>query len=480
MEAEASAAAAAGAGAVELRLDYLSALPTREELRRLIGSCSVETIATLRPQREGGLYRGDERRRLEVLRSAAEAGASFVDVEHDVPPQDWPGGARVILSQHDFQSAPDDIPGALRRLAGFRPAVVKLAFRAAGGDQAIAALSAAGTCELPAICLAMGPGGVASRLLGGKVGAFGTFAALRGGKETAGGQTTLAEMRDLYRWEATGPQTRVYGVVGCPVEHSLSPAVHNAAFAALDVDAIYLPLRVEPGREAFERFLSAALAADWLDLRGLSVTIPHKQNALEHVSASQVDELSLRIGAINTLRVADDRTLRGHNTDYDAAVRALCDAMDLSPDALVGRSVGVLGAGGVARAIVAALTRHKAKVTIYNRTVDRATALAGEFRVHAAPLEAEQVTQDAVVINCTPVGMFPVADASPVAKIGPATRVVFDTIYNPRETELLRRARAAGCTCISGMEMFLNQALAQFRLWTGRDAPREVMERAAR
>ena len=199
-------------------------------------------------------------------------------------------------------------------------------------------------------------------------------------------------------------------------------------------------------------------------------------NALNAVGAQNVDELSRRIGAINTIRIQPDGKLTGWNTDYAAAADALCQALGIARADLADRSVAVLGAGGAARAIVAAMAHYRADVTIYNRTVARGEALAAEFGARAAGRDALGHLDAEIVVNCTSVGMHPnVADTPAPAKLLPRVMVVFDTVYNPIETRLLREARAAGCRCVTGVDMFVNQAAAQFEIWTGRDAPRHLM-----
>ena len=321
----------------------------------------------------------------------------------------------------------------------------------------------------------MGPAGLASRVLAGKVGSFGTFAALSADSASAPGQPTLEEFRRLYRWADVSGGSAVYGVVGCPVAHSMSPAIHNAAFAAAGIDAVYLPLHLEPGPGHFDRFIDAVLARPRLDWRGLSVTIPHKENALAYVGPQRCDELAVRIGAVNTITFLPDGSLRGDNTDYAAAVDALCAGMGIGRADLAGRRAAVAGAGGVARAVVAALVRYGADVCVYNRTVSRAARLAEDFGCRAAGLDDLPATDAEILVNCTSVGMHPNVDDCLLERIPTSVRVVFDTVYNPPETLLLRRARRAGCACASGVEMFVNQAVLQFEKWTGRPAPRSVM-----
>lgn len=478
MRAEMRAAARAGADTVECRLDFLSPAPSAADVARLLRGAPVDAIATCRPATQGGRFEGAEADRLALLRAAAEAGAKFVDVELGVLCDDWPDAA-VILSRHDFETCPDDLDDLADRLDISQAAVNKLAFAATGPQDALRAFDIIRAVEKPTIALAMGEAGLVSRILAKKFRAFGTFAALRAGGESAPGQPTINQLKRLYRWDAVNAGTAVFGLIGCPVGHSMSPAVHNAALAAAGVNGVYVPLLVQPGAESFNAFMEALLDRPWMNWRGLSVTIPHKQNALAYLGRDTCDELAARIGAVNTMTVKPDGSVQGHNTDYASAIDALCDAMGIARKRLAGRTVAVLGAGGAARAIVAALASRGAETTIYNRTVSRGESLAREFGARSAPREALDGLDAEIVINCTPIGMHPKTRATPLKKIPPCVKVVFDTIYNPIETRLLRQARDAGAMTVSGLEMFVNQAAAQFRLWTKRAAPRQVMHDVA-
>ena len=466
------AARDAGAEAVECRLDYLDSLPSQADIRQLLAEAPLAVIVTNRPAAEGGRFSGASADRLGTLRQAARAGADFVDVELTVAPDDRPEG-RTILSHHDFEAVPGDLDRIAAAMDASPAAINKIAFAAGGPEDAFRAFDVIRACKKPTIALAMGQPGVMSRILARKFAAFGTFAALEPGAQSAPGQPTLDEFKRLYRWDDIGPDTSVCGVIGCPVAHSMSPAIHNAAFAAADVDAVYVPLLVQPGAENFNRFMDALLARPWLHWRGLSVTIPHKENALAYVGADNCDPLAVKIGAVNTVTMAPDGSLRGDNTDYAAAIDALCDCMGIVRDQLAHRRVGVLGAGGAARAVVAALAHYRAEVTVYNRTVSRARALAEEFGCRSEGRDALVDLDAEIVVNCTPIGMHPNVDATPLDDIPPCVKVVFDTIYNPVETRLIASARAAGARTVSGLDMFVNQAVDQFEIWTNTPAPRQ-------
>jgi 3-dehydroquinate dehydratase/shikimate dehydrogenase len=476
MRADMVEAAARGADMAECRLDHLREIPDEAALRQLLTDPPLELIVTNRPVRQGGDFVGSEEKRLEVLRLAGKFAPAFIDIEDDVPPQSWPAGKR-ILSHHNFSTVPPDLDLIAATLDDSRADVVKVAFAACGAEDAFRAFDVLRACRKPTIALAMGEAAVCSRILARKFGAMGTFAAIKHGEESAPGQPTVDEFKSLYRWDFISPATEVFGVIGCPVGHSMSPAIHNAAFSAAGIDAVYVPVRIEPGRDNFFRFMDALLERPWMDWRGLSVTIPHKENALAYAGADNCDDLARKIGAVNTLTISPGGKLRGDNTDYSAALDALCLGAGIDRQALAGKTVAVLGAGGAARAIIAALRHYGASVTIFNRSVNRAKALAEEFSCLAGSIDAAARLEAEIVINCTPLGMSPRFGESPLEAIPPGVKAVFDTIYNPVQTRLLRLAAAAGCKTVTGLEMFINQAVAQFETWTAAPAPRDVMRK---
>ncbi len=460
------------ADAVELRLDCLRPPPSPDELAPLLADCPLPVLVTCRHRDEGGQWTGTEDQRIALLRAAAPH-AAWVDVEHRHAP-DPPLDAPLVRSWHDFHT-PDHARSAARAIDAAPAAVTKVAFAAPSPADALLAFDLLRDAPRPTIALAMGECGVMTRILARKFGAFATFASLQSGRESAPAQPTIDDLRSLYRWDAITQRTSVFGVIGCPVGHSMSPAIHNAAFGAAGLDAVYVPLLTPPTEADFRRLLDGLRERPWLGWRGLSVTIPHKEHALAYVGAENCDALARRIGAVNTITIDPDGSLHGDNTDYAAAIDALVGAMGLPREGLADRRVALLGAGGAARAILAALRHYGAEVTLYNRTLARAQQLVEEFGGTARPIDDAPATRAEIVINCTPLGMHPHVDASPLDPIPPSVRVVFDTIYNPIETRLLRTARAGGRLTVSGVEMFVNQAVLQFERWTRRRAPRDAM-----
>lgn len=497
MAREIDAAGATGADMIELRLDYLHDL-NADAVRQLLAKakqCDGQVIATCRIADEGGQYKGDEAERIKLLALAGHNEADYLDIEYAA----WQKSAetrkeisqacevhkgeksrcKLILSKHDFAKTPADLDKIFAELAKEPCHIVKLACTAKTITDSLRMLEALrkSAKKRPTIAISMGETGVLTRVLAKKLGAFLTFAAMDAGKESAPGQLTISEMRSLYRWDKLKANTQVYGVIGCPVAHSMSPAIHNAAFDAIGYDGVYLPLRIEPDYESFAAFVDGCIAQPWFDLRGCSVTIPHKKNLLQYVEqhGGQIEPLAQRIGVANTLCI-DDTQVSAFNTDYRGALDALCTGIGCEPDKLSDLSVAILGAGGVSRAIVAGLRDCGSTVIIYNRTGAKAKKLAEEFEAGALPWEERSQLEAEVVINCTSIGMWPNAEDTPLPAKGLSHQpAVFDTIYNPIETRLLREALERGCKTIDGASMFVNQAVAQFERWTSQRAPVEVM-----
>jgi 3-dehydroquinate dehydratase/shikimate dehydrogenase len=292
----------------------------------------------------------------------------------------------------------------------------------------------------------------------------------------------MEKMKKLYRFDIINSKTELFGVIADPVGHSISPDVLNACFEAENLNKIYLPLWVAGGQREFNEFLDNITARPWLDFRGFSVTIPHKTSALEYARAKgeYIEPLAVKIGAVNTLTIGFNERITGYNSDYAGAMDALTGAMGIKRKQLHSKNAAVIGAGGAARAIIAGLVDVGAKVTIYNRTVSKAHSLASEFGCHSAGLEDIEKMDARIVINCTSIGMSPNTDTSPLpVKCLRKDMIVFDTVYNPLQTLLLKQAKQAGAQTVSGAEMFINQAAEQFKLFTHKDCPMETMRKAA-
>ncbi len=500
-------AASLGADLVEYRIDLFADDPGAVE--DLIGCSPLPCIITCRPTWEGGQYDGDDRDRISMLEASVlgEHQPTYLDIELaafqrsfnlrqkvglmvDHPAQVRPVETGLILSSHDFEQRPMDLLQRVEAMAASTTCrVIKIVWMAKSLRDNLEAFEILQGQYKPTIALCMGEAGLPSRVLAKKFGAMLSFAAIDGDEATAPGQPTLTQMKKLYRWDAINAQTKVYGVIGHPVAHSASPAIHNGGFDATDFDGVYLPMPIAPSYEAFKATVGAWLDMTDLHFRGASVTIPHKQNLIQFVreQGGEVEELAQKIGAANTLTVRDDGSLFASNTDYAGALDAVVESLGIERHELADFRVAVIGAGGAARSIVAGFAHYGATVTVYNRTREKAQLLAdelgcGDGKIIAASLETlcESVSQ--VFINCTPLGMHPHVDQSPIEPThfgknwGPGT-VVFDTVYNPRFTKLIKDAREAGCVTIDGTQMFIRQAAAQFELWTGTDAPLAEFEK---
>ncbi len=491
------AAAAAGAEMLELRTDYLENLSV-DLVKSLIAEAGsakgreLPVIVTCRDRRQGGAKEYPQKLRIDVLSSALKTGAEFIDFEYEnflsVENQErialslsQSSKARLILSAHDFESKFDNIGKLYRHILNVYPAAIpKLVYTAKHINDCFEAFDLLYQSSGERIVFCMGEAGLISRIIAKKLDCFVTYASVDDKSATAPGQLTIEQLKTIYRWDSIDSDTELYGVIGSPVAHSLGAAIHNAYFAEMGANKLYLPLLVDGGKDEFDRFMKNIINRKWLDLRGLSVTLPHKQNALDYVRANGgfVEPLAERIGAANTVLVGPDGKLAVYNTDYTGALDAITSGMGITRAELKDVPAAVIGAGGVARAIVAGLSEAGGKITIYNRTVAKAERLAAEFNCDFSPLKDLAELNAKLVINCTSIGMHPKTDSTPLPqKCINKDMVVFDTVYNPAETLLLKQAKEVGATTIDGLEMFVNQAMAQFKLFTGQDANAELMRK---
>ncbi len=526
---DAALAKSAGADLVEFRIDEMfSGSGDEAEERailRLVAESPLPCIVTCRPTWEGGQYDGDDAARIALLERLGTAFGQgehpprFIDIELatfersanlrqkvklavDHPEQVRDLKTSLILSAHDFAGRPADLSRRILKMRAEPAAAVhKIAYRARSLRDNLELFDLLAARDRPTIALGMGEFGLMSRILAPKFGGFLTFASLRDSAVTAPGQPRIAELIDLYRFRSIGPATRVYGIVGWPVGHSLSPQVHNAGFAAGGIDAVYLPLPIASGDggsdasyESLKATVGELIDHPRLDLRGCSVTIPHKQGVLRLARESgwEVEPLAAAIGAANTLTIergagGKPSRVRVSNTDAPAARDSLAAAMG----DLQGKRVAIVGAGGVARAVAAGLAEAGASVVVASRRTERAATLVAEVgraggavgRLEVSELADLPARRCEAVVNCTPVGMAGgSASAETPIPVGSLENwsFVMDTVYSPLETPLLRAARAAGCATVDGLGMFVRQAEAQFLGWTGRGPPPGLFDRVAR
>jgi len=458
-----------GAKLIEFRLDYIGG-PVN--LRRLLVDRPSPVVVSCRREKDGGKWSGTEQARLMLLRTAVAEGVEYVDLEEDIAGMvPRYGKTKRIISMHDFRKMPEDLEAIHARLVKLDADVVKIAVMAGQPRDNLRMFKLVQSSQTPTVGICMGDMGTPSRILANRFGAPFTFATFHHERTLAPGQLSFQQMTEIYHYDQINPQTAVFGVLGDPVGHSLSPIIHNGAFHKAGLNAVYVPFRVP--REHVLQFLEDA---PHLGVRGLSVTIPHKDAVLAKIT--KLDAAAQGIGAVNTLLYKNGEIL-GYNTDEPAGIGSLESVMEPGKDGkspLEGRNTLVLGAGGAAMALAWGLKRRGAKVLIASRTASRAQALADRLGCGAAEWGNRHRAECDVVVNCTPVGMHPNLDATPFDKayLRPEM-VVFDTVYNPENTLLVKDARNQGCTVVTGVDMFVRQANLQFQLFTGRLADPELM-----
>lgn len=470
---EHKALAEKGAQLVELRLDYLARAP---ELSRLLNDRPTPVVITCRRPNDQGRWKGTEDQRQALLRAAIVAGVEYVDLEEDVASKIRRyGQTKRIVSHHDFDETPADLNDIHARLCKLDPDVVKIVTMANSAADVVRMLQLVSNAAVPTVGFCMGELGVPSRILCGKYGSPFTYATFSSERELAPGQLSFDDMKNLYRYDQINAETKVYAVCGDPIAHSHSPRIHNAAFQQEGMNGVYLPLRIFK-----DRFADTLDDLAWLQIQGFSVTIPHKEAALKKIAFH--DDPADDVGAANTLYRLGD-LWRAANTDYAAVLESV--RLGLTRDGveapLEGKRVLLLGAGGAARAAALGLSRAGCALTISSRTHARAISLAQEIGCQHIAWENRAAVGSDILVNCTPVGMTPNVDETPFQQNWLTDgMLVFDTVYNPESTLLIKNARERGCRTVTGIEMFVRQAAAQFQLFTGKPAPLETMRNALR
>src|SRR5215207_3712440 len=471
---------------VELRLDCLEAgelAAARSWLGELLTKAGRQFLITYRPKEQGGGVSLSLEERAAFwrdvplwLRGVAGRGRAFVDVELDLLESPHEESLdllfenfTVICSHHDFQGTPADLEQIYERMARTRADISKLATRAHSITDSLPLirLLERGRREgRGVIAVSMGAAGALTRVLAPAFGAFLTYGSLDAAQATAPGQIDARELRSLYHVDDQSEETEIMGLVGSPVGHSLSPYMHNATFRALGRDAVYLPFEVADVSEFVRRMVDPRTRElDW-NLRGFSVTAPHKQAIIPLLD--RVAPVASRIGAVNTVVISEGRGTEGFNTDADASVAPLGGLVELK-----GARVAVIGAGGAARAVLWALGERGARATVFARDAGRGRQLAEEFGADSAPLAGASFGGFEVVVNTTPLGTRGAREEETPATSAQLSgaRFAYDFIYNPTRTRFLEEARAAGCRTVGGIGMLAAQAAEQFRLWTGCEPP---------
>lgn len=470
---------------LEFRLDYISkpglAIPKIKHFLETHGGLSI--IATCRREASGGKFRGSIASQLEILSRASAAGCQLVDMELQTAQRCKPAQLQklrersaLIISFHDFRGT-KKLDETLEKLRAFPADFYKIVGTATTLSDNLTMIQflsrEADNHSLVGVC--MGEQGIISRVLGVRAGSVFTFASASPGFETAPGQVSAQELRGVYRIDQVDVATRVYGVAGDPIAHSLSPAIMNAAFRRENVNAVYLALHAKTLKDLLN-------CVREIPIHGLSVTMPYKEAILPYLD--NTDSHTTKIGACNTVVRAQDGKLYGFNTDTSGVVRPLERRLNTLQDA----KILVLGAGGAARAAVFGLKERGAEVYILNRHAAAGQKLARRARARSIKRADLKKFSFDVIINATPVGMGNSRE-TPLQENEINGRYVFDMIYDPVETRLLKLAKERGAQIIPGLEMFVHQAARQFEIWTGKPAPQEDMlqvvslalhERAAR
>ena len=458
---------------LEFRLDYLEkpllALPKLKHF--LSDNTAVTAIATCRRAANGGKFSGNLAAEMEILSKAGTSGFHIVDLELESVESLKKGelqklretGVALIISHHDF-TATKDLDGVFKRIEPFQPDFIKIVPTAKSLTDNVTLMRFIERMDdhsnIVGVC--MGDAGIISRVLGLRAGSAFTFAAATAGEETAPGQIAARTLIETYRIDQVDAATKVYGVAGNPIRSSLSPIMMNTAFRRETVNAVYLALQAN-------KLADLLKLVHEIPIQGLSVTMPLKQEIMAHLE--KTDPLSAKIGACNTV-LRQDGKLYGFNTDVAGITGPIEKRMSLR-----GAKALVLGAGGAARAAVFGMRDKGAEVFILNRTAETAQKLAKQSGSKTIKKDALSKTTFDVIVNATPVGMAGVKSTPILEAADLNTKLIFDLVYNPLETPLLRLARQQSIPIITGIEMFVQQGARQFEIFTGKPAPEEEMLR---
>lgn len=452
---------------IEIRLDYLKEYE-QKKIEGIIRKIGKPIIITCRKKSEGGFFEGDEKKRLEILKKFIDSNTDYIDVEYSSGKDSIKdlilnkGKCKIIVSYHNLTETPHNIKNVYEEIKQLNPDLIKIVTNAnsiTDNFKIFELIKIAKKENKKIISFCMGSYGQFSRILSAAFGSEITYASIEKGKESASGQLTVDEMIDEYRLKKINVKTKIFGLIGNPVEHSCSHIIHNTGFEEMKIDYVYLKFRVDKLKEFIEYFKK-------LNIGGFSITIPHKIEVMKYLD--EIDSNAKEIGAVNTILVKNKKLI-GYNTDCDGAMQAL-----KAKTGLKGKKVVLLGAGGSARAICYGLKQEKAIVTILSRTIESSKLLAAYFDCDYGSLKDLKKFDYGILINTTPVGMHPNVDFSPIPKkLILKDALVFDIIFNPYKTKLLKEAEKRGCKTISGAEMLINGAALQFKLWIGKNVPKK-------
>lgn len=465
-----------GAKLVELRLDYIG---RAVNLTRLLTQRPGPVVVTVRRREDGGRWMKSEEERMMLLRAAIAAGAEYVDIESDIA-EKIPryGDTKRIISVHNMEETPKNLSEIHASLAEKDADIVKIATMANSFSDNVRMINMLKHAKVPTIGICMGEIGTLTRLVAKRYGSPFTYASFQAGKDLAPGQLDWKEMQSLYRYEDIDDQTEFFCVIADPVAHSYSPMIYNRAFEDQGLNARYLPIRIP--KSDLPNFIRDCTK---VGIVGASVTIPHKEQALEY--CDQAESSATGIGAVNTL-VFDNLDCLGYNTDYRAAMECVEEIFKVNKKLerpMQGITAMILGAGGVSRAIAWGLRQRAAEVLICSRNYERTQMLCAELGCRPIEWEFRHDSRQRVnlLVNGTPVGMHPDVDASPFDSTAlNQYMVVFDTVYNPENTLLIKQARRMQCRTITGLDMFVRQAAYQYQIFTGKEPPVELLRKSIR
>lgn len=471
--------AATLADVVEIRFDCLNPADVLVVLENFPDSPST-FLLTYRPSEQGGLRVLPVSARLVFWKQALDALAGrdiLVDLEADINFPLRINERNVVRSIHFFNSPPRDLQPAFFELADLGDGIVKIAATASDITDTLPVwklLEIAEREDRALVPIAMGEAGKWTRILGPAYGAFMTYAALDEAEATAPGQATAADLTEVYRVKELSRSTKVHGIIAGNTTYSTSPWMHNAGFKADGEDRVFVPLQVSDLDAFMRRMVRPETREVDLNFAGFSVTNPHKQTIIEHLD--ELDDTAQKIGAVNTVQIKDEK-LTGYNTDALGFIVPLKEVFGT----LNGARVAVVGAGGAARAVIYALTQENADVTVFARDTSKAASLAESFKISVAEVPETYAGFD-IVVNCTPLGTSgDTADQTiAIADQLMGVKLVYDLVYNPTDTLLIREAKKAGVQTLGGLEMLIAQGAEQFRIWTERDAPLEAMRSAVK
>ena len=464
---------------IELRFDCLDDVERRMLIDRL-PAVSPAYLFTFRPREQGG--RRDitltERLKFWELALSTKRENLYIDIEFDpmlLPAVD-PQNTQRIVSFHDFEGG-SDVDALFESFCHFSDHL-KIAINAYDITDTIDIWNLIDTAKVSnkkIIPIAMGEPGKWVRVLALAHGAFMTYASEAKGAETASGQISVDDLTNVYRAKELDEHTKIYGVIAGSTAHSMSPFIQNAAFKEVGINSVFVPLQVRNIEEFFRRMVMPETREINVNFHGFAVTNPHKQAIMAHLD--EIDETARAIGAVNTVAIHDD-TMVGCNTDAEGFMVPLRRRFG----DLFNARVAIMGAGGAARACVYSLTKDGADVTVFARNAERANAVTSQLGGSGRTIDSNISFGDFdIIVNATPLGTAgPLQDETvAVADQLRGVKLVYDLVYNPEQTRLLKEAVESGAQTINGLEMLIEQGSMQFNIWTGRQPSADTMLKAA-